>query len=422
MAKQNSPLQSSMRTVLLAGVLSYTFAGRSLFEHFFPHGFPVRIPASERGGYAEVDFSNDSLQAKHGKLTKIIERLEEGQEPLLKGPETVIIGPNGGIYAISRGAKLVLLSDFQGTNDPHTKSAKTTLAADLGNGAPLGGKFTPDGNTLYIADALLGLTRIRDFDNYPNSKLELVASKVLDNGVMTPLLFADDVAIGPKTGKVYFSDATDIAPDRMIQEQDWDLMYASKVDCVRGKRTGRLLQYNPETEEVTVLARDLHFANGVGVDKDETYLVQSQTFSMRLSKYHLSGPRKGNFETIIDSHQLAGYTDGADCSWASSGASAGKCYVAVPSTILPAMKFVGAMPHPIDQFLRGLLMMLPKSLAPPPVDYGCVVEVDMETGAIRVLQDPTAKDMNFLTGVTAHDNKLYLGSLHEDVVGVYDLN
>jgi len=411
-----------MRTVLFVGVLSSCYAGRHIFGHFFPHGLPVPIPVSDRGGYAEIDYSNDSLQAKHGKLTKIVERLEEGQEPLLKGPETAIVGPKGEIYAFCRGAKMVLLSNLQPTDDPYTKTAKATIAADLGNGAPLGGKFTPDGNTLYVADALLGLTRIRDFHNYPDSKVELVANKVWDNGVLTPLLFTDDVAIGPKTGKVYFSDATEIPPDRLIQERDWDVLYASKIDFVRGKRTGRLLQYDPETEEVTVLARDLHFANGVAVDKDETYVLQSQTFSMRLSKYHLAGPKQGNFETIIDANQFTGYTDGADCSWETSGASAGKCYVAVPSPVPPAMKILQALPHPIDQFLRGLLMMLPKSLAPKPVDYGCVMEVDMETGAIRALQDPDATDMNFLTGVTAHGNKLFLGSLHEDVVGIYDLN
>ena len=64
-----------------------------------------------------------------GKLTKIIERLEDGQEPLLKGPETVIAGPNGELLAFARGGRLVRLDDFQPTEDPQTKTAKVTLAA-----------------------------------------------------------------------------------------------------------------------------------------------------------------------------------------------------------------------------------------------------------------------------------------------------
>lgn len=86
------------------------------------------------------------------------------------------------------------------------------------------------------------------------------------------------------------------------------------------------------------------------------------------------------------------------------------------------MKMIQTVPHPIDWFLRLLLLPLPKSLAPKPPEYGCVVEIDMETGAIRTLQDPDGTDLEFITGVTAHDNKLYLGSLHRDVVGIYDLN
>ena len=86
------------------------------------------------------------------------------------------------------------------------------------------------------------------------------------------------------------------------------------------------------------------------------------------------------------------------------------------------MKIMQLIPHPIDQFLRGLLLMLPRSLAPDPVAYGCVVEVDMETGAIRTLQDPDATDLTLLTGVEVQDDKLYLGSLNNDVVGIYDLS
>ena len=93
----------------------------------------------------------------------------------------------------------------------------------------------------------------------------------------------------------------------MVQDRDWDIMYASKVDYIRGKRTGRLLQYDPETNEVTVLARNLFFANGVAVDKDETYVVQSETYAMRLSKYYLTGPKQGTLETVIDANQLTGY-------------------------------------------------------------------------------------------------------------------
>lgn len=417
-----SPIHGSMRLVLVVGVMSY-YANKHLQSYFFPFGLPISISMEDRVSWATVDKSNDSLQAKHGKLTKIIERVEDGQKPLLKGPETVILDEKGTLYAFSRGATLVKLDDFQPSpdGDPQMLTARATVAAELGHGTPLSGKFTKDGKTLYVVDPMQGLFRIRNFHSYPNSKTELVANKVEDNGVMTRINHADDVAIG-KSGKVYFSDATEIYPDRLHDKGDWDILYASKLDFMRGKRTGRLLQYDPATEEVKVLVRDLWFANGVAVDKDETYVVVSQTFAMTLSKFYLSGPNQGTFETIIDSHQLAGFTDGADCSWETNGPTAGKCYVAVPTEIMTVAKLIQKLPPPFDYGSRFLLMMLPKWLAPKPTAYCAVVEVDMQTGETRTFQDPDATDMEFLTGVTVHGNKLYLGSLHRDVVGVYNLS
>lgn len=136
-----------------------------------------------------------------------MERLEEGQKPILRGPETVVVDKAGTIYAIARGAKLVRLDQLQPSkDDPQTLTAKATIVKDLGGGAPLGGAFTPDGNTLYIADVILGLIRIRNFHKDPNAKIELVANTVMDDGTLTKIQFADDVVVGPKTGKIYFSD------------------------------------------------------------------------------------------------------------------------------------------------------------------------------------------------------------------------
>jgi DNA-binding beta-propeller fold protein YncE len=82
--------------------------------------------------------------------------------------------------------------------------------------SPLGAKFTPDGNTVYIADGALGLLRVVDPLN-PKSKVEIVASKVMDGGKITPITFADDVTIGPKSGRVYFTDGkTNLLVGRLI--------------------------------------------------------------------------------------------------------------------------------------------------------------------------------------------------------------
>ena len=75
-------------------------------------------------------------------------------------------------------------------------TAKVTTVAQLGFGRPLGGRFDKDG-TLYIADAHLGLTRLKH--PIQENKVEIVASRV---GEYSQILYANDLVIGPKTGKL----------------------------------------------------------------------------------------------------------------------------------------------------------------------------------------------------------------------------
>jgi hypothetical protein len=130
----------------------------------------------------------------------------------LKGPETVFFDKNGVMYFGNENGNLVAMTDFETASDG-TSTGKTTLVADLGPGRPLSGKFS--GDTLYIADAVLGLTRIRNISD-PTTKVEIVASTVIDDGLSSRLLFVDDVAIGPKTGAVYFTDGKIIYRDIFI--------------------------------------------------------------------------------------------------------------------------------------------------------------------------------------------------------------
>jgi hypothetical protein len=136
-------------------------------------------------------------------VSKIYERLaEDQQEPLMKGPETVIFDNKNVMYIMNEEGFLVSLSDFEEEGgDSIVIWAKSKIIADLGMGRPLGGYFAAD-NTLYIADAHLGLIRLKN----PDSKVELVASRVFDQGSWSPILYANDVVVGPKTGLVYFTD------------------------------------------------------------------------------------------------------------------------------------------------------------------------------------------------------------------------
>jgi hypothetical protein len=68
-------------------------------------------------------------------------------------------------------------------------------------------------------------------------------------------------------------------------------------------------------------------------------------------------------------------------------------------------------------------MMVPPKLTPKPQPYASITIIDPETSEhVALIQDPKGRDVTSLTGITFYSNKLYLGSLHNDYVGVYDLS
>ena len=422
--------KTNFRSVVLA-ICAVYFAQKTFRPLLLPWGpagsvLPIK--------WANIDFGNDLLQIKHGKTQKIY----ANDKNKMKGPETIVFGNDGTLYILTEDGFLVQLTDMQTSKENGViVNATATVVRDLGPGRPLGGKFVPESaatqsknkpqqqqqqqrNTLYIADTLLGLTRIQNVQD-PKSKLEIVVRSVTDEeGIESPLRYTNDVAIGPKTGRVFFTDSTKIAPDQDHRTRKWDTLYASKMDLMRGEPTGRLLQYDPATDETTILARNLHFANGVAVDKDETHVLVAETFGVHLHRYSL---QDATLTTVVSSEQLPGYLDGVDCSWDTTNKnSGGKCYAVMISAIVPLHKLLNALPGPLSQFLRNVIMMLPRFLAPPVKKFGGVVEFDPASPEQpRLFLDPVGKDISGMTGVTVHKGKLYLGSLKNDYVGVYEV-
>jgi len=195
-------MNNSQRSLFIFSVIALWIA---IQVKKLKHGPAVDIALEDRAGFMEVESYiplNDST-----KLKKIYER---GNKGILKGPETVIFDPKGNMYVLTEDANLVKLFDFKlSEEDPMVITADVSIVADLGVGRPLGGKFTYDGKYLYIADTLQGLMRV-EFGRNKFPIVELVASRDDVNGVQ--FLYADDVDIGPKTGHVYFSDASRVEP------------------------------------------------------------------------------------------------------------------------------------------------------------------------------------------------------------------
>lgn len=410
--------------IAIASVIIVAVCIHQLVSTQFPHGRAVDLAPSNRHSGAPLDSSNVSLRLSSGKLTKIYERVgEEGSTRLLVAPETIIFDNSGTMYTLTeQPSKLVSITDIQqkSEDDASIMTAKVTLVVDLGIGQALGGKF--DSNScLYFADNLKGLCRIC-LDRKPQPIVELVASRFqLQDGSWSDIAYADDVDVGPRTGHVYFSDATDIKIDRDPNTGKWDSMYPSKLEGIRGLKSGRLLRYKPETGEVDVLASGAAlFANGVAVDANESFVLFTSTFEGKVMKYHLTGEQEGQLETILT--DFPGFLDGIDCSFHSS-----LCFVAMPVPYTPDLKALFNMQPPVlSRFVRSILMLLPRGLTPKPKPYGGVAIVHRGDESSRptvkqIYQDPTGVDIGFITGVTeGRDGKVYLGSLHNDFIGVLE--
>jgi len=447
-------LSSSIGAIAVVVLVGIALA--RLQPALLPHG--PAVPWKPKIAYSQVDPGNVSLLRNGGRLRKIVAaRFEDdGDENILHGPESVVLDRDGNVFVMTERSKLLMLSDLrpqvgddvdtakeEESSDTKTTTTKILLAKvtvvrdSLGSGRPLGGAFTNDGsNYLYMCDAHLGLIRLRDPLNDPRSKIEIVAttapaepgtadSSSSSTTLMTPIRYANDVAIGTRTGRVYFTDSTDVSPD--LYDGKWDTLFASKVELLRGKAAGRLLAYDPETDAVSTLATGLKFANGVAVDDDETLLLVGETFGIKLHAYHLDGPRKGEMDVVLDSKDMVGYVDGSGCATGGDKNDDFKCYAAVVSAIVPIHKLLLKLPHPIDMWLRTLILMLPRSLFPKTKKYGGVVEVTLDRStkqlkSFRYLQDPDGRDASSISGVAYRDGELYLGTLTNDYIAVYDVS
>jgi hypothetical protein len=114
--------------------------------------------------------------------------------------------------------------------------------------------------------------------------------------------------------------------------------------------------------------------------------------------------------------------DGVDCAWNGVSANTSYCFAANPCKVTHLNKFLFSLPHPIDWIFRSLLVMLPKELLPKIEPYGGITIVDAASSRyMGLLQDPSGEDIAHITGVTVHDNKIFLGSLENDFIGVYEL-
>ncbi|MFA7438090.1 ABC transporter permease [Castellaniella sp.] len=300
----------------------------------------------------------------------------------IEGPEDIILDREGRLYAVDRRG---LVFRFSGANFEHQE-----LFAKTG-GRPLGMAFDRDDN-LVVCVSGMGLYSVS-----PDGRVNKLTNKtnrgptIIDD---TMLKLTDDVDIGPD-GKIYFSEGS-----TRFELQQW------AVDGLEGRGTGRLICYDPATQKTRTLLRNLVFCNGICVTHDNTAVIFAETFAMRISRYWLSGPKKGQKEILLAN--LPGGVDNIN------RASDGGYWIALVAMRTTAYDI--AMQEP--GFRIRMIKRLPQDeWLIPCMNNGCVVKLDAEFRPQESYWDPSGLAHPTVTSMREDRGYLYLGGLDNDRIG-----
>lgn len=288
--------------------------------------------------------------------------------------EDVAIDKSGNMYASAADGNIIFFSaDF----------SERRVIANTG-GRPLG-MVIDAANNIYVADDTKGLLHIT-----LDGKVTLLTNSYNKQ----KMLFLDDLALLPDS-TIAFTEAS-----RKFTDSEFVL------DIIEHQPNGHLFSYDLKTGTTNLLIDSLFFGNGVAVSMDSSYLLVNNMNKYQVLKYYLEGDKKGTYDIFLDN--LPGFPDGVNI------AADETIWVSIPTLRINILDKL--LPYP---FLRKVALRLPQSNNTPA--FGFILGFNKEGKLIKNLQDPN----QWFTGITntvPHKNKLILGSIREDQIGVYELD
>ena len=293
------------------------------------------------------------------------------------GPEDVVVDSDGRLYCGYEDGRIMSF-DINGENP--------RLIADTG-GRPLGLVFDNEGR-LIVGDGYKGLLRI---DN--TGAIEVLSTEA--DGV--PFRFTNNADVAAD-GTIYFTDASSRFGPKMH----------ARDDIMEHGGNGRFMKYDPETGETRVLLSGLQFANGVAVDPGQRFVLVAETGNYTIVRYWIKGPRAGEHELFYEN--LPGIPDNITSNRRDT------FWVALYSPRMGILDAFSGFP-----FMRKVAYRLPQFLQPRPASHAFVLGLSHEGEVKYNLQYTGRNSYHPITGVYEHDGKLFLGSLTQPAIGVYEL-
>ncbi|GAB2585680.1 hypothetical protein Aab01nite_52580 [Paractinoplanes abujensis] len=286
------------------------------------------------------------------------------------GPEDVVVGPDGGVYAGADDGRI-----WRWPADAHAGD-RPALVAGTG-GRPLGLEVDPRDGSLIVCDAYRGLLRLT-----ADGTITDLAHRVGGRRI----LLCNNAAVA-RDGTVYFTDSSNRFP-----VSHW------RRDLLEHRPNGRVLAYAPASGRVDVVAEGFYFPNGIALTPQEDALMLCETVAHRLVRISLAD---GAVRVLDD---LPAYPDNM------SAAGDGTYWIALASPRVALAERL--LPHPM---LRRIAAVLPTRLQPQPLPYTIAAQVDGEGKLLRALHGPAGRYV-MATGVRQHGGTLWLGSLTEHAI------
>jgi ribose transport system permease protein len=305
----------------------------------------------------------------------------------IEGPEDVILDKHGNLYTGTRHGDIVRFfgPDYE----------RPEVFCHIG-GHPLGMAFSREGD-LFVCVGGMGLYAVNAQGQSRKLTDETNRSflSIVDD---SQLRLADDLDIAPD-GKVYFSEAT-VRYD----------MHNWPIDALEGRGNGRIICYDPSTEQTRTVLRNLVFPNGICLAHDGKSIYFAESWLCRIKRFWISGPKAGQTEVVIP--DLPGYPDNIN------RASDGTYWLAIMGMRGPALDLALKMPS----FRKRMARRLPQDeWLYPNINTGCVVKFSDRGEIIDRLWDFGGQNHPMITSMREDRGHLFIGGITNNRIGRYSL-
>ncbi|XP_038586159.1 adipocyte plasma membrane-associated protein-like isoform X3 [Micropterus salmoides] len=218
------------------------------------------------------------------------------------------------------------------------------------------------------------------------------------------LSFINDVAVTQDGKKLYFTDSS----SRWQRRDYMHLIMEATAD-------GRVLEYDTESRELTVVMDNLRFPNGIHLLPDEESVLVAETTMARIRRVHVAGLNKGGMDTFMDN--LPGFPDNIRPS------SSGGYWVAMsavrPNPGFSMLDFLSQRPWIKKLIFKLFSQEVMMKFVPR---YSLVAELHDGGICTRSFHDPNGLVAAYISEVHEYAGSLYLGSFRSPYIAKLDLS